>query len=217
MSRERRTKGRLPPFIAVIKSTIRTPAWLALSHGAVRVYLLLLEHYNENLQNAVYLSTRDAAKRIGANKDSISRWLRELEFYGFIVMVSPSHLGVEGCGKAAHWRLTEKFYLGRSPTREFLNWAGSKFKDNGPRNTVARKSKTPSPIVGAPCPLKRGHIETETPKTLGQATPIVGTYGLHAPDPSNGDITSLTTPCLTPAPDSLDIPAFFDRRAELSA
>ncbi|MFZ0150690.1 MAG: hypothetical protein WAM72_20585, partial [Xanthobacteraceae bacterium] len=32
----RRDKGRLPPFVPVLKDTVKTAAWKALSHGALR-------------------------------------------------------------------------------------------------------------------------------------------------------------------------------------
>ena len=54
-----------------------------------------------------YLTAREAAKQLRSNRDSILRWFRELQHYGFIVMTNPGSLGVDGKGKAAHWRLTE--------------------------------------------------------------------------------------------------------------
>src|SRR6516165_6685480 len=97
MSR-RKNKGRLSPFVPVTKSTINTPAWKVLSHGARSLYVAIKGRYNTNLQNGVYLSTRQAAKELGpaSKKDAIARWFRELMHYGFIVMVSGAYLGVEG-------------------------------------------------------------------------------------------------------------------------
>lgn len=42
------------------------------SHGACRLYLALKVRYNSNLQNGVYLSDRDGAEELGANKDSVN-------------------------------------------------------------------------------------------------------------------------------------------------
>jgi hypothetical protein len=59
--------------------------------------------YNTKLQNAVYMSTRNAAKEMGCStKENVGRWYRELQYYGFIVMECGAHLGVNGMGKAAH-------------------------------------------------------------------------------------------------------------------
>lgn len=60
------------------------------------------------------------------------RWFKELQYYGFIVMTSPGHLGVEGRGKAPHWRLTELGTRNRDgvdiPTRDFQRWNGTRFR-----------------------------------------------------------------------------------------
>lgn len=127
----RNNKGRLAPFVPMIKTTIGAPAWRACSHGARSLYLLLKSGYNNRLQNGVYLSTRKAAKQLGSfsNKDIVGRWFRELQHYGLIVMVSGACLGIEGKGKAPHYRLTEEWYLGKPPTRDFTDWNGEKFQE----------------------------------------------------------------------------------------
>jgi hypothetical protein len=86
-----RDKGRLPPFVPVLKDTVKTAAWKALSHGARSLYVTLKAKYNNKLQNAVYLSTRDAEEELGqySTRRNVMRWFRELQHYGFIVMVSP--------------------------------------------------------------------------------------------------------------------------------
>ena len=38
-------------------------------------------------------------------------------------------LGVEGKGKATHWRLTELGYMHEPPTRDFLKWDGEMFHE----------------------------------------------------------------------------------------
>ena len=43
----------------------------------------------------------------GQPRQSIRRWFRELQLYGFIVRRTRDCLGVEGKGKAPQWRLTE--------------------------------------------------------------------------------------------------------------
>ena len=39
MSRRNKDKGRLPDFVPLIKSTLKTPAWRAMSHGARSLYV----------------------------------------------------------------------------------------------------------------------------------------------------------------------------------
>jgi DNA-binding HxlR family transcriptional regulator len=74
------------------------------------------------------LSARDGAEDTGFSKNAISRALRELQHYGFIVMTKGGCLGVEGKGVAPHWRLTELSYMLDPPTRDFLKWDGEMFQ-----------------------------------------------------------------------------------------
>jgi hypothetical protein len=130
MSR-RQDKGRLPPFVPLILTTIDSRAWKALSHGARSLYVALRRRYSSQLHNngRIYLSQRVAAKEIGSHHNEIARWFRVLQFYGFIVMTKGGSLGVEGKGKAPHWRLTELGYMNELPTRDFERWTGAKFTD----------------------------------------------------------------------------------------
>ena len=102
----KKDKGRLPQFVPLLHLTIKTPAWLAMSHGAKALYIALKSHV-PNQRNEAFLSHRDAAKEVGSCRRKIAEWFLELEHYGFIVMTQPHALGVEGKGKAPHWRLTE--------------------------------------------------------------------------------------------------------------
>jgi hypothetical protein len=132
----RRVKGRLPPFVPVLRDTVKTAAWKALSHGARSLYVTLKGRYNNRLKNAVYVSTRDAEEELGehSTRRNVMRWFRELQHYGFIVEVSPAHHGVNGHGKAPHYRLTEDWYLGKAPTRDFLAWDGIPFTEKRKRD-----------------------------------------------------------------------------------
>ena len=49
--------------------------------------------------------------------------------YGFLVVTALGSLGVDGKGKAPHWRLTELGYMHDMPTRDFQHWDGTKFRD----------------------------------------------------------------------------------------
>jgi hypothetical protein len=100
MTRRNREKIPLPDFVPLFKATMKMPAWKAMSHGARSLYVALKWRYNTRLQNAVFLSARTAAKELGSNKDCITRWHKELQHYGFTVVVTPGHLGVEGNGRA---------------------------------------------------------------------------------------------------------------------
>ena len=131
MSRGRKQeKGRLPPFVPLLKDTLKSGAWRAMSHGARSLYVALKLRYSSNFKNngKVFLSVRDSAKELGSGQEEICAWYKELQFYGFIVMTQSGQLGVEGKGLSPHWRLTELGYMTDPPTRDFLKWDGIKFK-----------------------------------------------------------------------------------------
>ena len=120
-------KGKLAPFVPYTKSMMDTPAWRAMSNGARVLYLILKRRFNSKKENngRLYVSTRDAQKEMGGgHRDSISRWFRELEFFGFIRMTTPGSLGVGGKGKAPHWRITEHQGCGREGELDGLTHDG---------------------------------------------------------------------------------------------
>jgi hypothetical protein len=150
--RERRDKGRLPPFVPLLIATLDTPAWRALSHGARSLYVGLKRRYSPNSHNngRLFLSQRDAEKELGSHHNQIARWYRELKHYGFIVMQTPGALGVDGKGQAPRWRLTELGYMRDPPTRDFDRWDGKRFKKNKPSapnsKTESRAGKPAHPV-----------------------------------------------------------------------
>ncbi len=139
--RARKEKERHGDFVAVLRDTLDSPAWKAMSHGARSLFLALKRRYSTNFKNngRIYLSQRDAAKEIGSHHNQVCRWFRELQHFGFIVQTTPGSLGVEGMGKAPHWRLTELGYMGNPPTRDFLRWNGEPFDGVGKIKSRARK------------------------------------------------------------------------------
>jgi hypothetical protein len=141
---KKRDKGRLAPFVPLLKETLASPAWRAMSHGARSLYIALKLRYSSNFKNngKIYLSQRDAIKKIGSGFEEITNWFRELEFYGFIVKTRHGHLNFDGAGLATCWRLTEVGYMNDPPTRDFLKWDGTKFQR--PRRPARDRGKTES-------------------------------------------------------------------------
>jgi hypothetical protein len=174
-------------FSYVLKETLKEPAWRALSHGARSLYVHLKANYIQHVGNAVYLSAREAAKELGGSKNRIGTWFDELEHYGFIVQIMPAYLGVEGKGKAAHWRLTEVHYLGQPATKDYRNWNGERFHKQKPpshykrKNRLQFKKQKPVPTVG----------DTVSPPSGTPLSPPSGT-GRPEPVPTVRDIK--TTP-----------------------
>ena len=76
------------------------------------------------------------------NKDTAARCFREIQHYGFGVITSGACLGVDGKGKAPHWRLTEVGYMADPPTRDFLRWDGVIFQE-AKNKTLSEKSGHP--------------------------------------------------------------------------
>ena len=185
MSR-RRDKGRLAPFVPLLKETIATPAWRAMSPSARCVYIALKQRYSSNFKNngRIYLSVRQAAKEVGVNKETAARGFREIQHYGFGAITSGACLGVDGKGKAPHWRLTEIGYMVDPPTRDFLRWDGVIFQ--GQRNkTLYGKSRQPVRKIQTLASGKSRHLES---KVSGKS--------VHRSDQErleNPYITSLTT------------------------
>jgi hypothetical protein len=104
-------------------SVARPISWCRSLYVALRRRYSLTSHNN----GWIYLSQRDAEDEIGSHRDYVGRWFRELQHYGFIVMTSEGSLGVDGKGKAPHWRLTELGCRRDQPTRDFLRWKGDVF------------------------------------------------------------------------------------------
>jgi hypothetical protein len=197
MSR-RKYKGRLGDFVPLIKSTLKTPAWRAMSHGARSLYAHLKWRYNTQLCNGVYLSARKGAEELGSSKDYVARWHHELLHYGFIRVIEgkEARLGSDGEGMAAHVRLTEHPYGDSPPTRDFDRWDGTKFhyqQRKQKQKPVPQTGDTPSHKLGTPA----------APKLVKTADPRPTNWG-HKKRPmpvlQTGDITSLTTPCATLEP-----------------
>jgi hypothetical protein len=136
------SKNKNPPFVMVTNQVLDSPAWRAMSHGARSLYVALKRRCPPNRHNngRIRLSQREAQKQLGAGFTQITRWYRELRYYGFIVMTEPGCLGIEGRGKAPQWRLTEVAYMrGTSskgmedmPTMDFLKWDGIRFSEHHP-------------------------------------------------------------------------------------
>jgi hypothetical protein len=147
MSRRNNDKGRLGPFVPVLKETLDCAAWKAMSHGARSLYIAIKRRYSNNTHNngRLYLSQRDAAEEIGSHTNQIGRWFRELQHFGFIVMTSAGCLGVDGDGIAPHWRLTELGHMKEPPTRDFLRWDGKAFRDRAP--TPPKRHKKQNPVL----------------------------------------------------------------------
>jgi hypothetical protein len=154
VSKRHKDKGRIEgPFVPLLKDTLASAAWRAMSPYARLVYVALKQRYSFNIKNngRLYLSVREASKEVGINKDTASRSFREIQHYGFGVITSGACLGVDGRGKAPHWRLTELGCKGDPPTRDFLRWDGGLF-DDSKNKTLSDRTGHPVRQDRTPCP-----------------------------------------------------------------
>jgi hypothetical protein len=203
------------PFVPILKNTMKAGAWRALSHGARSLFIALHCRYNYKTENTVYLSTRAASNELGSHKDRVTRWYHELNHYGFIRMVSPGCLGVEGKGKAPHWRLTDVCYAGQAPTRDFEHWDGiSYYERKGPKIYQAKK-QNPVPKSGDAVSHKAGTpLSLKTGTTHAPTAPKIRDIQSDCAVPERRDITSLPLPVASQGGrdgDGLDIPDFLRR------
>ena len=118
---EKRKHNRLPPFVPLLNDTLDLPAWRAMSHGARVLYIAIRRRYNGNAHNngRIFLSQRQARKEIGSNSTKSDDGFGNCSIYGFIVQTTAGCLGVDGRGKAPHWRLTELGYMKEPPYPRF--------------------------------------------------------------------------------------------------
>jgi hypothetical protein len=144
------SKGRIQgQFTAMRYEVMDSAAWRQMSMGARILYIALIKPLSFNADNngKIFLSTRNAAKDLGANQESVCIWFRELEHYGFIVMTEPGTIGPKG--KATHWRITDVGWGrldGKSiePTKDYLKWSGEVF-DRASSSKTLRPEK---PFIG---------------------------------------------------------------------
>jgi hypothetical protein len=194
MGRKADDRGKLPPFVPLLKDTMATPAWRAMSHGAKILYVALKGRYSVRTHNngRVYISQRVASREVGSSFEQIARWFRELQHFGFIVQTKGGSLGLNGKGTAPHWRLTECGHMRDPPTRDFVQWKGEPFRDAvQPRfkkqNPVAENRN--APLRKAATPVLR-KTETVAGTSVAENRNMVATEGVA----ESRNISRVTTP-----------------------
>jgi hypothetical protein len=162
-------------FVKIMLDVLDAPAWRTVSFGARSLYIALRRGLRNDCSNNghIFLSQRDAVVELGSKKNrrNLVHWFRELVHYGFIVMMEPGNLGLDGAGRAPHWRLTEASCQDEAPTRDFLKWDGTIFE--------ARKKTKPWYQRGCQGGTNRGAIRhgTNGGATSHHDTSLYGTNG----------------------------------------
>jgi hypothetical protein len=190
-SRKSRNDGdRLPPFVPLFRETLKAPAWRQLSFGARALFTALRMRCVKN-NGHVYLSQRDAGEELGhIRRNDIANWFRELVHYGFIVQTEGASLGIDGKGKAPHWRITDMPTRNGNgqldaATRNFLHWDGVLFEPHvrPSRRWDARKQTT----LAKQNPGR--HVRTTVGVTSG---PEVDDTSVPPDDGSGTDVTPIS-------------------------
>jgi hypothetical protein len=140
MSNRRKT-AKLAPWIPMDRHQHKSAAFAALSAEAQALLVHLTYNYNTRMMNCVWISARDAAKKLNVGKTCAAKALLELEHYGFIVKVQGAYLGVSGVGKSAHYRLTAQRYGNLGATHDYDKWDGEIFEPAKHPMTEADKER----------------------------------------------------------------------------
>ena len=137
----------------MIRSTMETPAWRALSLCAQALYPWLKFEWrgpNANNNGQISLSVRQAAELIGVRPDTAAKAFQDLQAKGFLVLTQYGTLGCTGEAKAPTYEITE-IAMPSSPNRGgrnlFTEWRKGqdfpvqKMRPNNPQG-INRKSES---------------------------------------------------------------------------
>jgi hypothetical protein len=196
----KKDKGRIPgQFIYLLHDMMDCPAYIAMSHGAKCLYHALKRRVPRH-SNRAYLSYRMARRELKASFNKVKEWFAELEHYGFIVLAVHGSLGVDGKGKAPHWRLTELGHVAgvgtEFPTKEYLRWDGVPFDPKPYRNSAKWNPRKQNPAIHVDstplstsiAPLLSTSVATKTASAIHGGNIESEETAIHG-----GNISSLTT------------------------
>jgi hypothetical protein len=192
LSKKNKFPDKLPPFVPLFRETLKSPAWRQLSFGARALFTALRGRCHHN-NGHVYLSQRDAGEELGhKDRNDIANWFRELAHYVFIVQTEAASLGVDGKGKAPHWRFTDMPTRNGNgqldpATKDFLRWDGVLFEPH------VRPSRRWNP--SRKTALKKQNPGRHVPTTVdGTSLPVVDGTCLPLAGESGSDVTPISVP-----------------------
>lgn len=154
MGRDRKNEQRVEQFTKMIRNTMETPAWRALSPTAQALYpWLKLEWKGPQANNngQISLPVREAADRLGCSKDAAARAFHDLQAKGFILLTEFGRMGVEGKGAPPSYEITELATRGGdmpAGRKLFLHWREGHdlpVRGHAPSNPAGKNGKNESP------------------------------------------------------------------------
>ncbi|WP_417729124.1 hypothetical protein [Roseovarius sp.] len=110
MGRDKRNEIRAEHFTKLVRNTMETPAWRALSPVAQALYPWLKLEWRgpqSNNNGKIRLSVRQAADRLGVGINTAARAFHDLQAKGFIVVTEHARLGIEGQATSPAFEITE--------------------------------------------------------------------------------------------------------------
>jgi len=127
MGRDKRNEARGEHFAKMVRDTMTTKAWRALSPSAQALYpWLKLEWHGPKANNngRLVLSTRQAAELMGVGINTAARAFHDLQAKGFLVVKRHAQLGVKGHATSPEFELTEIAMPGEGsrPRRLYADW-----------------------------------------------------------------------------------------------
>jgi DNA-binding transcriptional MocR family regulator len=127
MGRDKRNESRGEHFAAMIRNTMSSEAWRALSPVAQALYpWLKLEWRGPKANNngRISLSVRQAAELMGCGINTAARAFHDLQAKGFLVVKRQAHLGMKGLATSPEFELTEIAMPGEGtrPRRLYADW-----------------------------------------------------------------------------------------------
>lgn len=148
-------KGGAGRFVQLPEWLQASEAWATLKPGPRALYIELKRRFNGSNNGKIILSHRDAATALGASKNTVGPWFKELQARGFIEQTEAPHLGPSGIGLASVWALDEEMRADmKLPRKRFMAW---------------RQKQNPPTKIGTPRPSicdTSGRSEAEKPATV---------------------------------------------------
>lgn len=121
-----RNKSKGGPHVRLHLYEMQTPAWQTLSVDARALLLELRALYRQSQANVVFLSVREAMRRLNIGQRRVERAFADLKERGWIRIETKGSFNCK-MGQASAYRLTNKEdgSPGSKPTNDFMRWRPS--------------------------------------------------------------------------------------------
>ncbi|MEY8829647.1 hypothetical protein AB9K34_14765 [Sedimentitalea sp. XS_ASV28] len=110
MGRDKRNENRAEHWTKMVRPTMQTDAWRALSSTAQALYPWIKFEWHgpkANNNGKLRLSVRQAAECLGCNPKTAMRGFHDLQAKGFIVQTEGACLGATGEAQSPSYEITE--------------------------------------------------------------------------------------------------------------